>query len=118
LFPAAGQNLVRIGLMPDIPDQTVFRGVIDVVQGDGQLDYAESGAEMPAGLADAPEQKQAQLVRQLRQLRQIQCRQLGGAVDAVQQRGTGALAGYLVESTRHLTRALSAARGSGNKRAV
>ena len=45
----AGQDLVRIGLMADVPDQLVVRGVEDVMQGDGQLDHAEAGAEMAAG---------------------------------------------------------------------
>ena len=45
----AGQDLVRIGLMADIPDQPVARRVEDVVQRDRQLDDAEAGAEMAAG---------------------------------------------------------------------
>src|SRR5205807_3726402 len=44
-----GQDLVRIGLVADVPDQPVMRRVEDVMQGDGQLDDAEPGAEMPAG---------------------------------------------------------------------
>ena len=31
LFPASGENLVRIRLVPDIPDQSVVRGVKDIV---------------------------------------------------------------------------------------
>jgi hypothetical protein len=31
----AGEDLVGIGLMPDIPDDLVARGVEDAVQGDG-----------------------------------------------------------------------------------
>ena len=46
---AAGQDLVRIGLVADIPDQPVVRRVEDVVQRDRQLDDAEAGAEMAAG---------------------------------------------------------------------
>ena len=48
---AAGQDLVRIGLVADIPDQPVGRRVEDVVQRDRQFDDAEAGAEMPAGAA-------------------------------------------------------------------
>ena len=45
----AGENLVRIGLMTDVPHQPVVRGVEDVMQRDGQLDRAEIGRQMPAG---------------------------------------------------------------------
>ncbi len=38
----AGQDLVRIGLVADVPDQPVARRVEDVVQRDGQLDDAEA----------------------------------------------------------------------------
>ena len=47
---AAGQDLVRIGLVADVPDQPVVRRVEDVVQRDSQLDDAEPGAEMAAGV--------------------------------------------------------------------
>src|SRR5690606_10928886 len=102
LFAAAGEDLVWIGLMADIPDQAIFRRLIDIVQSDGQLDHAQSGAEMTTGLTNSPEQEQTQLVRQFRQARYIQLPQLGGAVNAVQQGGAGTFAGYFVESTRHL----------------
>ncbi len=45
---ASGQNLVRIGLMTHIPDQTVVRRVEQVVQGDRQLDDAQARAKMSA----------------------------------------------------------------------
>ena len=45
---AACQDLVRIGLVADVPDQAVVRRVEDMVQRDGQFDDAEAGAEMAA----------------------------------------------------------------------
>ena len=45
---AAGEDLVRIGLVADVPDQAIARRVEDVMQGGGQLDHAETGAEMSA----------------------------------------------------------------------
>ena len=48
----AGQDLVRIGLVADVPDQPVVRRVEDVMQRDGQFDHAKPGAEMAAGLGD------------------------------------------------------------------
>ncbi len=40
---ATGQNLVRIGLMPDIPYDAVVRRIEHVMQGDGQFHRAEIG---------------------------------------------------------------------------
>jgi hypothetical protein len=45
---AAGQQLVDIALVADIPDEFVVRGGKDGVQGDGQLDHAQVGSEVPA----------------------------------------------------------------------
>ena len=49
----AGQDLVRIGLMADVPDQPVLGRVEHVVQRDRQLDHAETGAEWPPVMATA-----------------------------------------------------------------
>ena len=46
---AAGQDLVRIALMADIPDQLVARRVEQIMQRHRQLDDAEPRAEMAAG---------------------------------------------------------------------
>ena len=51
-FPAPGQDLVRVGLMADIPDQTIKRSLVDVVQCDRQLDDAEAGGQVAAAAAD------------------------------------------------------------------
>ena len=64
----AGEDLVRIGLMADVPDKPVVRGVEHVVQGHGQFDHAEAGAEMPAGRRNRVDGLGAQLVGQLTQL--------------------------------------------------
>ena len=63
---AAGQDLVRIGLMADVPDRAVARRVEDVVQRDGQFHDAEAGAEMAAGHRDGADRLGAQLVGNLR----------------------------------------------------
>ena len=65
LLAAAGQHLVRIGLVADVPDQAVVRRVVDVVQRDGQLDRAQAGGEMPAARADGLDQEFAQFGGQL-----------------------------------------------------
>jgi hypothetical protein len=42
-FAAAGNNLVRVGLVADVPNDPIVRRVVDVMQRDGQLDGAEIG---------------------------------------------------------------------------
>ncbi len=64
----AGQDLVRIGLVADVPDQPVARGVEHRVQRHGQLDHAEAGAEMAAGDRDRVDRLGAQFVGKLAQL--------------------------------------------------
>ena len=54
----AGQHLVRIALVADIPQQPIRAGgigaeVVDVMKGDGQLDDAQVGGQMPAVLETA-----------------------------------------------------------------
>ena len=53
---AAGEQLVDVGLVADVPDELVARRVEDVVQGDGELDRAEAGAEVAAVLGDDADQ--------------------------------------------------------------
>ncbi len=59
--PAAGDRLVRVGLVADVPDDPVVRRVEDVVQRDRQLDRAEVRREVAAGLRDGLDDELAQL---------------------------------------------------------
>ena len=81
---AAGENLVRIALVADVPDQAVVRRVELVVQGHGQLDHAQARAEMAAGAGDRLDQVLAQLVGDLRELAVGQPAQIGGHLDRSQ----------------------------------
>ena len=47
---AAGEQLVRVGLVADVEDEPVDAASEDVVQRDDELDRAERRAEVPAGL--------------------------------------------------------------------
>ena len=51
---AAGEYLVRIGLMPHVPDNLVKRSVVDLVQGDGDLDRTEARPDMAGVLGATP----------------------------------------------------------------
>ena len=44
-----GEDLVGIALMAHVPYQAVIRGVVDIVQGDGQFHRAEIGRQVAAG---------------------------------------------------------------------
>src|SRR5262249_59601354 len=46
---ALGQNLMRIGLMADIPNEAVARRVEQIVERDRQLDNAETRAKVASG---------------------------------------------------------------------
>ncbi len=81
LLAAPGQDLVGIGLVPDIPDHAIAGRVVCVVQGDGQLDRAEVGRQVTAGLGDGFEQECAQLAGKLAQPRTVEPSQVGGRVD-------------------------------------
>jgi hypothetical protein len=48
-FPAAGEDFVGIGLVADIPDHLVVGGVEDIMDGNGEVDRAQAGRQMPAG---------------------------------------------------------------------
>ena len=65
---AAGQHLVRVGLVADVPDQPVVGRVEDVVQRDREFDRAEAGGEVAAHLADGVDQEFAQLVGERHEL--------------------------------------------------
>ena len=68
LIAAAGQDLVRVGLMTNVPEDLVARGVQQRVQGNRDLTGAEIGAEMASDLPDGVDDVLADLLRHLRQL--------------------------------------------------
>ena len=57
-----GQHLVRIGLVADVPDDLVARGVEQAVERDGELAGAQIGAEVAADLADHVDDQLADLL--------------------------------------------------------
>src|SRR6478736_116975 len=82
---ASGQDLVRVGLMADVPDDPVCRRLEDVVQGDRELDHAEARAEMAAGDRDRVDGFRAQLVRDLPKLALLEPAEVIGGVDLIQE---------------------------------
>jgi len=86
---AAGENLVRIGLMADVPDQPVVRRVEHVVQRDRQFDHAEPGSEMAAGLRHRVDHLGADFGGKPRQVGFGQLAQVRRDADGVEERRFG-----------------------------
>ena len=84
---ATGEDLVRVGLVADVPEHLVARRVEQAVQRHSQLAGAEVGAKMAADLADRVDDVGAHLLRHLLQLSVVEAVQVGRAVDAVEQVG-------------------------------
>ena len=89
---AAGEDLVRVGLVADVPEHLVARRVEQAVQRHRQLAGAEVGAEVAADLPDRVDDVAAHLLRHLLQLGVVEAVQVGRPVDAVEQARPVALA--------------------------
>ena len=89
---AAGDDLVRIGLVADVPHQLVAGRVEHIMDGDRQLDHAEPGAEVPAGHRHGRDRLLAELVGELRELILAQCPDVGWIFDLIEQRRVGPVA--------------------------
>ena len=87
---AAGQQLVRVGLVAGVPDDPVARRLEQPVERDRQLDDAERRAEVAAGRGDGRDDRLADLGGELRELGLGQAAKVGGAVE-VGRIGTGGL---------------------------
>ena len=79
------ENLVRVGLVADVPDQAVARGVEHPVQRDGELDHAEPRAQVAARDGDRIDRLLAQLVDQLPQVLLGKRAQVRRRLDLIEQ---------------------------------
>src|SRR5262249_31949797 len=84
---SAGQDLVRVGLVADVPDQLVLRPVEHFMQSDGEFAPSEAGAEMPAGHRDCVDGLLAKLGCELRQFAVIDGTQIFWGAHPVEQGG-------------------------------
>ena len=74
----AGQQLVRVGLVAGVPDDPVARRLEQPMERDRELDDAERGAEVAAGLGDRRDDRLADLRRELGELGLVEAAQVGG----------------------------------------
>jgi len=84
-LPAAGEDLVGIGLVADVPDQPVTRGVEYIMERHGEFDDAKATAEMPACLRRGGNNLRPQLRRKPRQFRRTKTPERLGRGDTVEQ---------------------------------
>src|SRR5690606_34425840 len=104
----AGEDLVGIALVTDIPYQPVARRMKDVVERDRELDRAEVGRQVAAGTGDRLDDEATQLVGELRKAITAQLAQVPRIVDGLEQwirRHPG-----LLQDFRSTTRPASCAR--------
>src|SRR5262249_50311880 len=87
LVAAAGQDLVRVGLVADVPDQLVARRIEQRVQRDSELARAEGGAEVPADRPGPVDEVLAAPLRDLDELLVAAIVQVLGPVDRGQESG-------------------------------
>src|SRR6185312_13011129 len=83
---AAGDDLVRISLVANVPHDLVARGIENVMERDGEFDDAEARTEMAARHGHRVDRFLSQLVGKLLQLRRLKLAQIGGNFDLVEQR--------------------------------
>ncbi len=76
---------MHIALVAGVEEDLVLRRVEDPVQGDGQLDHAEVGPEVSAGLGDGVDEERPDLFGELLQLLGGEPVQVTRSVDAGQQ---------------------------------
>jgi hypothetical protein len=81
----SSQDLVRIGLMADVPDDAVSRRIENIVQRHGQFDHAETGAQMSAGDRHRADGLGAQFLGDLGEVVLAELAQIGGRVDLIEQ---------------------------------
>ena len=85
LLAAAGEDLMGIDLVADIPDKPVLRRIEDIMQGQGQLHDPEIGAQMAACFGQCLDQEFTNLGGQIRQLCMTQALDVGRRLDGFQQ---------------------------------
>jgi hypothetical protein len=84
-LPSSGQDFVGIGLVSDIPNQTIVWRIEDIVQGDGQLYHPEPSGQMTASAGDRLDEKSSHLSRQRSELGLIELTQIPRQLDLIKQ---------------------------------
>ncbi len=86
---AAGEEFMNVALVADVENESIGRGFENAVEGDCQLDDAEVGAEVSAGLGEHGDQLVADLLGENGQLIFGEAFDVGGRVDVGEEAGRG-----------------------------
>src|SRR5215472_14778566 len=81
-----GQDLVRVGLVTDVPNQPVMRGIEHIMERHGELDHPQTGTEMPAGDRHRADGLAPQLVRKRFEVVDGKPAEILGCLDLVKSR--------------------------------
>ncbi len=81
---AAGQNLVRVGLVPNVPDNSIVGRVKDMMKSNRQFNNAQTGTQMTAGDGHRVDGLRPQFVGKLDQLFLSKVTDIGGNIDGIQ----------------------------------
>ena len=84
LLAPSRQELMHIGLMPDIEQKPILRGVEHTFNGDRQLYDAEVGGKMTACFGDIQHQKLPNFIAQESKLLHIQAADILGGMNLIQ----------------------------------
>jgi hypothetical protein len=77
---------VPIGLVADVPNDAVIRGIEDVVEGDGQFGHPEAASKVPALAGDHFEDEVPDLVRDALKIFLFTDRtEIGGLLDPIEE---------------------------------
>ncbi len=98
---STGQYFMGVGLVANIPYQTVMGRVVDIMQGNGQLDGSQASTEMAAAFPNTVKQVGTQFICELGQLLRFQFAEMKGLIDGVQQRGIRTNQWYVIKGLWH-----------------
>ena len=78
---ALGQNLVRIGLMADVPDDAICGRIKNMMYCNGEFNDTQTRTEMAARHSNRIDRLRANLGRNLRQVAFLHLAKIGGRLD-------------------------------------
>jgi hypothetical protein len=78
---SASEDLVRIRLVPDVPDEVILGAVEGTVEGNCQLHHPEVRRQVATGLGEAIDQECPNIVGQLGELVVIEVSESAGEVE-------------------------------------
>ena len=84
-FAPAGQNLVRVGLVANVPHDAIDRRIEHVVQRHGEFDGAQVRRQVSTGLRNGSKQERAQFAGDVAQFAAVECAQVRRLADLVEQ---------------------------------